>query len=178
MRLNELENDVLEIVKTRTKDNPVSMKSLAELCGVSKREIRRAINNLRENYPVCSSMTEPSGYFIGDVLDVARTVTTLNSIGETYLQTAENLALSSVRFKPLVKINLPEGISDDVLHTLCLGYEEATREADQRIVPVINTCVFRNTVYGSLQYVTCRVDGHGLHVLTDFVEWVGYKDEF
>lgn len=178
MKLNELENDVLEIVKSRTKDNPVSMKTLAELCGVSKREIRLAVSRLREEYPVCSSMSYPSGYFIGNVFDVAKNVSTLNSVGETYLQTAENLALSSVRFKPLVRINLPEGVSDDVLHTLCLGYEEATRQYDQRVVQVINPYVYKNTIYGGMQYVTCRVDGCVLHVLTDFVEWVGYKNEF
>lgn len=178
MKLTKLEETVLEIVKKRTGDDPVSMQTLSELCGVSKREIRFAINKLREYYPVCSSMIYPSGYFIGNVLEVSRNVSTLRSTGETYLQTAENLSLSSVRFKPLVKINIPEHMSDDLLETLCLGREAAVKEADQKIVPVINACVFRHTVYGRVQYVTCRVDGCVLHVPVDFVEWAGYDNEF
>ena len=60
--IHTLKENILFELKRRKSQNPIKMKNLANMYGVSTRAIREAINMLRveDNHPICGDNT---GYF-------------------------------------------------------------------------------------------------------------------
>lgn len=84
---NELKDRVICFIPEGI-ENAISQTYLSSLVGCNKREIRMIVNELREEYAVCSGN---DGYWIGNNRDVNNTINILNSHIKTMQETVKNL---------------------------------------------------------------------------------------
>lgn len=181
MKLNKLETDVLEFVKTRTNDNPISLSELSEMCHTDRRLIKKAIHNLREHYPICSNVEQPNGYYIGDVFDIHRNINRIEKVVTTLERTQSNLRKSFMRLKPIVRINIPPQIYlNDSLLAGMVGVEiDRVKQLQGKRVDATPSRFMRRTDAGILWFTNVWDTHIGfVGVPESFIEWVGYSDEF
>ena len=60
------------------KDNAITTKQLQNLTGLSNKQLKVIISNLREDYPICSKTTDGGGYWIAqnmsEIVDFVREI--------------------------------------------------------------------------------------------------------
>ena len=90
MRFNETELRILEILGTSEK--PVTLSELKNLTGINKMTIKESIRHLREEYPICSNVREPYGYYISENEEqLQETINRIESQMKTLYVTSRNL---------------------------------------------------------------------------------------
>ena len=80
-KLTNLSGDAIRVYQhlRRGQKNTTSRSFLIQVTGLNDRRVRKAIADLRaEGYPVCSTTTEPGGYWLSnDAVELLRFITQL-----------------------------------------------------------------------------------------------------
>ena len=180
VQFNDLERLILDHIKGRRKENPISLSDLAHICHVDKKEIKRAVHRLRTEYPICSSMSKINGYYIGDMFELDANVGRFFKTAATLEDTGNRLLEAFKMHKPMVKIKIPEEYFTDTdkLKILLGNDTYKVKAANGTLAQVRSLRISKYTKLGIIDCVRVTlIDTSTVCVPIDFVEWVGYSDE-